>query len=445
MAARMGKPLMPWQRYVADVALELDADGRFAYSGVVVTVPRQSGKTLLYSAAMEHRAMSTERGRVWFTMQTGKDAVDWLLNEHVPLLGAIERAGLVHMRRAQGSEHVRWANSGGLVRPFSPQPDALHSKTSDLVVIDEAWAFDLVRGRALDQAIVPTQATKASAQVWKLSTAGTDNSQWFEQTVKAGRAAVENDRRDGTAFFEWACPPDLDPCEPSSWPLFHPAYGLTIHERNMRAALDQFGAEEFARAYGNQWPSASSRVIPGELWAAACVLGQPRPQPTEAAFGFDVAVNRADGAIVAAWRDAAGVGHIEVADYRGAAGWLAESLADMSARWRPRAIGFDTVGPAGDVADEASRGGLELTGTKTREYTAACAAFLEQLRAGRLVITQHPALDDAAGAATQRPLGDAWAWGRRLSSVSLAALTAATVALWAYDHAPAPLRPFRIM
>src|SRR5215471_10973954 len=45
LAQALGKPMMPWQSYVADVALEVDEDGRFAYQLVIVTVPRQSGKT----------------------------------------------------------------------------------------------------------------------------------------------------------------------------------------------------------------------------------------------------------------------------------------------------------------------------------------------------------------------------------------------------------------
>ena len=122
----MGRPFMPHQAQIADVALEVDpATGLFAYKLVIVTVPRQSGKTTLVGAVMEHRAMTTPRGRVWFTQQSGRDAVDWLLNEHVPMLQPL--AGVFHLRRAAGSEHVRWP-SGGMVRPFPPTQEALHSQ-----------------------------------------------------------------------------------------------------------------------------------------------------------------------------------------------------------------------------------------------------------------------------------------------------------------------------
>src|SRR5215471_15214010 len=57
LAAAMGRPLMPWQSYVADVALEVDDAGRFCYQLVLVTVPRQSGKTTLFEAVLDHRAL----------------------------------------------------------------------------------------------------------------------------------------------------------------------------------------------------------------------------------------------------------------------------------------------------------------------------------------------------------------------------------------------------
>jgi hypothetical protein len=433
---------MPWQMHVADVGLEVDEAGRFAYKAVNVTVPRQSGKTTLDGAVMSHRALIIPRGRVWFTMQSAKDAVDWLTNEFWPLLSPL--GGEVRLRRMAGSENVRWARSAGLIRPFPPNETGLHSKISDLVVVDECWAFDQMQGMAIDQAIVPTQATRPNAQTWKVSTAGTARSTWWLGTVEAGRAAVEAGRAAGVAYFEWSCPDDLDPCDPASWPVYHPAFGRTIGPESMQAALDQLGPDEFARAFGNRWVSTLARVIPIEAWRRAAE--EPAELPAGGlALAFDVAVDRSDAAIVACWRDPAGL-HVEVADHRPGAGWLADRLQELSERWRPAVIAYDQAGPALDIADAATRAGLELLGLKAREYAAACAGLLEALCADSPAVRYrpHPALDAAAAAAVRRPLGDAWAWGRRQSSGSLAALTAMTVAVWAADHAPAMLGDFRI-
>jgi phage terminase large subunit-like protein len=444
MARWFGRPFMGWQQYVADVALEVNADGRFVYQVVDVAVPRQSGKTTLFGLVMEHRALTVMAARVWFTAQAAKDANDWLLNEHVPMLEAA--GGEINVRRAQGSEHVRWRRSGGMVRPFAPQPKSLHGKTSDLVVVDEAWSFDQVRGVALDQAIVPTQATKPGAQVWKVSTAGDDHSKWWHASVELGRAAVAAGRQSGRCYFEWSCPDDLDPTDEETWPGFHPAFGRTIGRDAMLSALDQLGPEEFARAYGNRWLHTVARAIPAESWVAAADHDQPIPTAGTLALGFDVAVDRSDASIVAAWRDHTGVVRWEVADNRPAAGWVAGRLLELVDRWRPTAVGYDAAGPALDVADEAARAGVVLSPVKGRDYQAACAAALDALTdtPPRLRYRPHGALAAAAGAAGARTVGDGWVWARRGTDVSLSPLTAATVAGWVYDHAPASLGAFRI-
>jgi hypothetical protein len=435
---------MPWQQYVADVALEVDEEGLFYYKSVGVGTPRQSGKTTLFGSVMEHRALTVKKARVWFTQQSGKDAVDWLLNEHYPQLAPLSSG--FHLRRAAGSEHIRWHNTGGLVRPFPPKRDGLHSKVSDLVVIDEPWAFDLVKGREVDGAIVPTQATRPNAQTWKVSTAGDATSTWWLSTVEAGRAAALADRRDGVAYFEWSCPDHLDTCDPVTWPIYHPAYGRTVGERAMRAALEELGPDEFARAYGNRWVATTSRVIPAAAWLAAGDAAQALPAPGGLVLAFDVALDRSDAAILAGWTDPAGIHRLEVVDWRPTSGWVVERMVELKDKWQPRGIGYDAAGPALDLADALERKGLTLTGTKSHEYAAACASLLEGLIAEPPTIRYRPhqALDDAAAAATRRALGDAWAWGRRQSSISLSALTAATVARWIDDHTAPPPGPFRI-
>ena len=55
---------------------------------------------------------------------------------------------------------------------FAPTRDALHSRFSDLAVIDEAWAFDATRGAELLQGALPTQKTRPGAQIWIVSAAG---------------------------------------------------------------------------------------------------------------------------------------------------------------------------------------------------------------------------------------------------------------------------------
>ena len=51
IARMLGKPLMPHQQYVMDVALEIDPDtGKLAYNDITVLMGRQQGKTTMVIA-----------------------------------------------------------------------------------------------------------------------------------------------------------------------------------------------------------------------------------------------------------------------------------------------------------------------------------------------------------------------------------------------------------
>jgi hypothetical protein len=92
--------------------------------------------------------------------------------------------------------------------------------------------------------------------------------------------------------------------------------------------------------------------------------------------------------------------------------------------------------------DEA---GIELTKPKARDAAAACGALYDAVVrppdapsdwAPTLRHIPHPALSAALAGAGKRPLGDAWAWDRRGTSVDISPLVAATLARWAYTTRP---------
>src|ERR671910_3063351 len=64
VAEALGIELLPWQRQVADVALE-HVRGRLAYRDVVVSVPRQSGKSTLVLTVIVHRLLSARTHAVY--------------------------------------------------------------------------------------------------------------------------------------------------------------------------------------------------------------------------------------------------------------------------------------------------------------------------------------------------------------------------------------------
>lgn len=460
LAEVMGSPLLPHQRQVLDVATEVLPDGSWAYGTVILTVQRQTGKTRgIVAPNSLHRAGLTGGG-VWFTQQTRQDARDtW-----IEIARQVRKSPLkshVKIRESNGSEAITMPG-GGTFRIFAPVEEAMHSKASQLVTVDEAWAFDLTTGSALLAAIRPTFTT-TGGQLWIVSAGGTAASQWLRGYVDAGRAAVDGGRREGVAYFEWSLPGDqveevtagLERDAPPAqreraFKLLlaaHPGHGSLLNVRALRDAAEDMLIGEFLRAYGNVWTAADERVIPEHLWNAAVAESWTPPEPRSVALAFDAAPDHSDAAIAAAWRqNPTAPMRVDVIDHRPGTGWVAGRIRELRDRWQPVAIGHDAAGPALDIADELARGKVKLAPVKTRDYAAACAWFLSAIVDRRLEHPARPSLDDAVANAARRQIGDGlWAWSRRDSAGSIAGLVAATVAGWAYDHRPTPLRPVLVV
>jgi hypothetical protein len=390
-----------------------------------------------------------DRG-VWYTAQSRQDARDnWLIM--VKRLRRSILKGMIKVRESNGSESVTFP-TGSEYRIFAPVEDALHGKATHLVTVDEAWAFDEVRGDELMQAIMPTFTT-TPGQLLIPSAAGTASSTWFRGLVDTGRLFVEAGRTDTVAYFGWGIGDDVDPADLGAVALAHPGYGYTLRPSGLIQAAATMKAGEFARAYGSRWTGAAERVIPALLWSTAA--DPASPLPARFAVAFDVAIDGEDAAVALAWRDDRGVAHVELADVREGSAWLAGRLVGIARDHDPAALAYDRIGPAADAADLVERAFtaaravervslVDIRGLTTDEYLTACATFWRELVAGTLKYRPHPALDAAAAAAAKRLVGDRWAWGRRGSAATIAPLVASTVALWAYDHAPEPPARFRV-
>jgi hypothetical protein len=439
VARARGKPLMPWQRHVADVGGEIDDRGLFVHSLCIVSVQRQAGKTELKEDQAVQRALQGPRRRCWDTAQTGQDARD----KHRELADALMGSPLAELvasrRQAAGSEGLLFVN-GSTLRPHPPTRDAMHGKQSDHNDIDEGWSFDELRGAELLQAIIPTQATRPGAQTWVWSARGDRFSTWLHGLIEQGYAGLP-----GVALFDFGIPLDADPTDLDVIAEWHPAYGHTIGMDALVAAQSALTPGEFARAYGNVPTGAGERVIPADAYLAAVTTADlPAGRP---AYGVAVAGDGAAGALVSAVLDAAGRPWVEVVEYRPGRSWLVDRVCEL--RDAGQGVAVDRRGPAAPVADALELRGVELLPVATSDAAAACQDLYDRITdrtawlddAPRVRLRAHEALDAAADTAERRFVGDGgWLWKRNPYS---APLEAASLAAWAVARNPAaPEAPY---
>jgi hypothetical protein len=110
IARVLGLPLLPWQRRVLDVALEVDDTGRLIYRDVILTVPRQQGKTVCLLSLIVTRALLEPRSNTVYAAQSALDAKKKFEGDWVPLIEDSLLSGQVTVRRAPGREGLLFAN-----------------------------------------------------------------------------------------------------------------------------------------------------------------------------------------------------------------------------------------------------------------------------------------------------------------------------------------------
>jgi hypothetical protein len=165
-------------------------------------------------------------------------------------------------------------------------------------------------------------------------------------------------------------------------------------------------------------------------------LADKTSQPAGPIFlAIDVSPDRSDAAVAVAGKRRDDLWHVELVEARKGVGWVAGRVADLLAAHEDLAgVVVDGKGPAAALISDLSKIGVDedlLTIVGPGDMAIACGIFYDNVVGKRLRYPAHPDLDEALRAASQRPLGDAWAWSRRRSRSTISPLVAVTIALWA--------------
>ncbi len=460
----MGRPPMPLQRLIFDVALEVQSEeagdphpGEWAYDDVMLTVERRGGKTSIITPITAHRARLVRNARIFLTAQKRDKARARWMDATDDILQSVLRDD-VRRKVSHTFEELRWKREGSLFVPFAPNEDDGHGEEGDLWWIDELWAFDAVQKQKIQAGYVPTLGT-TGGQAWKMSTAGTEKSAWLNVERQNGRKKVESGVRLGTCYVEHSLPDRwhgkrlsaltdeelIEACVDNHPAVCHhpdcPGAGgrkPCPHGFVMRAAGIRAGCRtledrnEILRAYGNRSATDLSTrwlVLDEDTWRARRdVDGIPAVAPV--AFGVWVDQDGEDAAVAAGWRDKAGVMHTEHLTLTSLRDVL-PYLRERADRHDPRTVALPNVGGARDLADELEAAKIPVERVSQADVSAACSRHKSELSEERWVHMPHEETAAAAAAAGWH-LGR---WSRPGDSIS--ALGAQTMAGWGWDHAPA--------
>lgn len=443
----MGFTPMPWQRYVLDVALELDpTTGLFVHRRVGLSVPRQQGKTEQLLAVMIHRTMGWQRQRVMYAAQNRVMARERFEDEFWEKLKGSRLAPRFRVRLANGNEAIICKETRSKLGITSNTEKSGHGPSLDLGLIDEAFAHEDDRQ---EQAMSPAMITKPMAQLWWASAGGNEKGVWLLKQRMAGRALIEQlwktRQFPPVAYFEWYAPEDMDRGDPVTWRFCMPALGHTVTEATIRAEYEGMDPGEFDRAYLNRTRKKAPPADPNIPTARWSGLADERSKPRrQVALAVDVSQDRSHTSIgVASLREDGRV-HLELVDRRPGTDWAVPALKRLAALWKPVAVAIGSTGtPAGSLIDDVVTAGIKapedkdkphrghLVVVRTNDYVEACGQMADAMTQGTAVHTDQTHLTAAVTGARSRRVGDAWAIDRTASLTDASPLVAVTLARWA--------------
>lgn len=441
VAAALGKPLMPHQQHVADVALEVDPEtGLLVYREVVLVKMRQQGKSELLLPLITHRSMSWPDQRIVYTTNTSGEARRRWEDVHLKRLRASPFSDMFRVRLQIAQETILWTN-GSSYSPISTTVKTGGTGDSiDLGMIDEAWVHD---DSGVEQSLRPAMLTRPQPQLWICSMvpgptrAKTIGSAYLRRKMALGRARATAGLTDSTCYFEFGAEEGLEPGDPATWWSCMPALGRTISEAAIRADFDAMELEDFTSEYLSWLPDDGSRgwsVIGEGEWELARDLESVPIDPV--ALGVDVQPDRSWATICAAGRRADDLRHVEITgredvpDHQPGTGWVVPRLVEIVREHRPCVVAVND----GAVADEAQEAGLRVHRVSAGDMVSAYGMFYDSV-AGPDVVNRRlrhlgqDALNDSVRVGTKRAAGGGWVWDHRTKAV-ISPVRAATCALW---------------
>lgn len=482
----LGIELLPWQRWLAVHAFETVPDGvtpisrTFRYRTVLIMVARQNGKTTwveiknlwkmfvlqvpLIVGTAQNLDLAEES---WAHAVEIAEGVDELAEE---IADVVKGAGKKALVLNNGARWIMKAATRGGGRGLSGDDVNLdelreHRKW-------EAWG-----------AITKTTLARKKAQIFAFSNAGDDGSVVLNAVQENARAVAKALLEDPDAegidttlgLFEWSVPDDVKctcrrtgahphktDCQLSDralWAQANPSLGYTITEQALASALATDPEAIFrTECLCQRVPDLNKAVIDAEVWATLADVDS-RPDTSAITFAVDVSPDGSWASIASYSGPGGEPGHLEIVDHREGTSWLPARLATLKERYNPIAITLDARSPAGQLLvaldalgitsqrirveekwsselgalekyDQWDRGGLYIP--QTTEVCAGCGQLVEAVSRGTF---RHPGqlpMTTAISGAKARTVGDSWAWGRRLASVDISPLVAATLARYAH-------------
>jgi phage terminase large subunit-like protein len=381
LAEKIKVPLLPWQKFVLDDMMKIDAKGNFIRKSNLILVARQNGKThlarmrviwgLFYGNEKNHLIMSSNRG---MALTSFRD-IAWTI-EHNDFLKSQVKA----IRYANGTESIELLN-GARLDVVAATRDGSRGRTADFLWIDELREIEEEAFRAA------TPVTRARPNSQSLFTSNAGDA--FSTVLNDMRERALSYPPKSFGFYEYSAPQYCKIEDRAAWALANPALGHTITEDAIEESIATSPIESTRTETLCQWIDSLQSPWPhGVLEATSNSELTMSPGPLTY-FAFDVSPSRRNASLVAGqllpdgkigfgllqtWESAVAVDDLKIA----------VDIKSWCEQYMPRGVMFDKYTTA-SIADRLQNSGVMTEDVSGQRFYQACGDLLDALVNGRVV------------------------------------------------------------
>ena len=383
--------LMPWQKYVADDFLTVDADGNFIRKTICILVARQNAKTtlaywrilfgLFELGERSIVAMSSNRSMALVTFRQ----VVAIIENNDELRDQVKLNRGVVGRFANGQESIELKN-GASYKVVAATRDGARGLSADVLFVDELRE-------------ISEEAMKAAKPV----TRARPNSQSiFTSNAGDAYSLVLNDLREralsypdkSLGWYEYSAPQHCKIDDRKAWAMANPALGITITEDVLAEAVSTDSVETIKTEMLCTWVSSLTSPWPNMAFEdCGDKTLQMGPGPLTY-FAFDKAQNTRTASLVAGqllpdgrigvgilqqWRS-----EVAVDDLR-----IAADIKGWADKYNPAGIMFDHYATQ-SIAQRLAVNGCRMEDVSGQQFYQACGDLLDAIVAKRITHSGQP-------------------------------------------------------
>lgn len=424
---RLGWRFDRWQDGAGRLILSKRGDGMYAADAVVVSIPRQVGKTYLVACIIFALCLLHPRLTVIWTAHRKTTAAETFES----FAGMAQRPKVAPKVRqvlhGKGDEKILFRNGSRILFGARESGFGRGFTDVDILVFDEAQIMTeaTLEDMAAAQNVARNPLTFMMGTPPRPKDPGEVFTEMRQEAIDGGD--------DSTLYIELSADRGSDPMDTEQLRKCNPSYPhRTTHRAMLRLRKKLKSDDAWNREARGIWDEIN---LQGPVWSSArwqTMRSEGPPNGTKPqALGVDMSHDRGIS-VSACWLDAE-----QLERAHGEEVWAGED-ADAAVVWISKRAGrrmpivVDAQSPAAELAPQLRARGCRVIVTSAADMAKACGSLLGKTKTKRWTHANQESVNDAVKDARKRPIGTAggWGWDRRDETSYIPPIVSMTLALF---------------